>query len=103
VPAYAPVLPGKLAYAEWYWHALTNGLFDADHWAEVFRRSGAKYVPNILRVASAALVEGHGREVQDVPKEAASHLRVSRRPQCEGGARREHCPRQEAAFFYVRG
>jgi alpha-L-fucosidase len=80
VPAYAPVLPGKLAYAEWYWHALTNGrsekatpiqsgtwdyhrkqygadfdykdfapqfraeLFDADHWAEVFRRSGAKYV-----------------------------------------------------------
>jgi alpha-L-fucosidase len=25
VPAYAPVLPGKLAYAEWYWHALTNG------------------------------------------------------------------------------
>src|SRR5689334_23617950 len=25
VPAYAPVIPGKLAYAEWYWHALTNG------------------------------------------------------------------------------
>src|SRR5437016_9783505 len=25
VPAYAPVLPGKLAYAEWYWNALTNG------------------------------------------------------------------------------
>ena len=80
VPAYAPVLPGKLAYAEWYWHALTNGrgekatpiqsgtwdhhrrqhgadfdskdfapqfraeLFDPDHWAEVFRRSGARYV-----------------------------------------------------------
>jgi alpha-L-fucosidase len=80
VPAYAPVLPGKLAYAEWYWNALTRGkgenpspiqsgtreyhekrygadfryedfasqfraeLFDADHWAEVFRRSGAKYV-----------------------------------------------------------
>jgi alpha-L-fucosidase len=80
VPSYAPVLPGKLAYAEWYWNALTGGkgekpseiqagtwayhrrqygadfdykdfapqfraeLFDADHWAEVFRRSGAKYV-----------------------------------------------------------
>jgi alpha-L-fucosidase len=81
VPAYAPVLPGKLAYAEWYWNALTNGrsnpkadelqkgtwafhqkvygadvpyqdfalqfkaeLFDPDHWADVFARSGAKYV-----------------------------------------------------------
>ncbi len=80
VPAYAPVLPGKLAYAEWYWNALTQGqgakangiqagtwayhqkqygaefpyqkfapqfraeLFDADHWADVFARSGAKYV-----------------------------------------------------------
>ena len=80
VPSYAPVLPGKLAYSEWYWNALTGGkgpkpnpiqsgtwdyhrrqygaefdyrdfaprftadLFDADHWAEVFRRSGAKYV-----------------------------------------------------------
>lgn len=81
VPAYAPVIPGKLAYAEWYWNALTNGrkpgannpvqtgtwayhqlrfgadfpyqdfaaqfraeLFDPDHWADVFQRSGAKYV-----------------------------------------------------------
>src|SRR5271166_32241 len=25
VPAYAPVLPGKLAYAEWYWHQITEG------------------------------------------------------------------------------
>lgn len=25
VPAYAPVLPGKLAYSEWYWHAMTEG------------------------------------------------------------------------------
>ena len=25
VPGYAPVLPGKLAYAEWYWNAMTNG------------------------------------------------------------------------------
>src|SRR5580658_10718816 len=80
VPAYAPVLPGKLAYAEWYWHAITEGrkpgadpvdagswdyhkrmygadfdyqnfaprfraeLFDPGHWADVFTRSGAKYV-----------------------------------------------------------
>ena len=81
VPAYAPVIPGKLAYAEWYWHAMTQGrddprasaietgtwafhqkrygadfpysnfaeqfraqLFDPDHWAEVFARSGAKYI-----------------------------------------------------------
>jgi len=81
VPSYAPVIPGKLAYAEWYWNALTNGktnpkataiqtgtwayhqkqygadfpyhdlapdfraeLFDPDHWADVFARSGAKYV-----------------------------------------------------------
>ncbi len=81
VPSYAPVLPGKLAYAEWYWNALTKGrdgkepnpiqsgtwayhqkqygaefkyedfapqfraeLFDPAHWAEVFQRSGAKYV-----------------------------------------------------------
>ena len=80
VPSYAPVLPGKLAYAEWYWHAITEGqkpganpvdagswdyhklrfgpgydyrdfapqfraeLFDPPHWADVFTRSGAKYV-----------------------------------------------------------
>jgi alpha-L-fucosidase len=81
VPSYAPVLPGKLAYAEWYWNAMTRGksdpkanavqtgtwayhqkmygadypyqnfaaqfraeLFDPDHWADVFARSGAKYV-----------------------------------------------------------
>jgi alpha-L-fucosidase len=80
VPAYAPVLPGKLAYAEWYWRALTDGkagsanpvysgtwafhqrvygadypyqnfaplfraeLFDPGHWADVFQRSGAKYI-----------------------------------------------------------
>jgi alpha-L-fucosidase len=81
VPAYAPVIPGKLAYAEWYWNSLTRGkedpkasaiqtgtwayhqkqygadfpyqnfaplfsaeLFDPDHWADIFERSGAKYV-----------------------------------------------------------
>jgi alpha-L-fucosidase len=81
VPAYAPVMPGELAYAEWYWNAMTNGksnpkadelqkrtwafhqkvygadfpyqnfapqfkaeLFDPDHWADLFARSGAKYV-----------------------------------------------------------
>jgi alpha-L-fucosidase len=25
VPAYAPVIPGKLAYAEWYWHQMIEG------------------------------------------------------------------------------
>jgi alpha-L-fucosidase len=80
VPAYAPVIPGKLAYAEWYWNAMTSGqkpkanaiqsgtwayhqkqygadfpyqnfapqfraeLFDPDHWADIFARSGARYV-----------------------------------------------------------
>ncbi|MBP1635945.1 MAG: Alpha-L-fucosidase [Acidobacteria bacterium] len=81
VPAYAPVIPGNLAYAEWYWNAMTRGrddpkagevqagtwafhqrqygadfpyerfaaqfraeLFDPDHWADVFARSGARYV-----------------------------------------------------------
>lgn len=81
VPAYAPVIPGKLAYAEWYWNALTNGqtktdanpiqagtwkyhqaqygadflyqnfapmfraeLYDPARWADIFERSGAKYV-----------------------------------------------------------
>ena len=29
VPAFAPVLPGKLAYAEWYWNAMTVGKNDA--------------------------------------------------------------------------
>ena len=25
VPSFALVIPGKLAYAEWYWNAMTNG------------------------------------------------------------------------------
>ncbi len=80
VPSYAPIVPGKLAYAEWYWNAMENGrkgstkpieagtwayhkqqygddfhyqnfasqfraeLFKPDQWADVFARSGAKYV-----------------------------------------------------------
>jgi alpha-L-fucosidase len=81
VPAYAPVIQGKLAYAEWYWNAMTRGrddpkasaiqtgtwayhrkmygadvpyqefaaqfraeLFDPDRWADLFARSGARYV-----------------------------------------------------------
>lgn len=28
VPAYAPVLPGKLAYSEWYWNAMVHGRED---------------------------------------------------------------------------
>jgi alpha-L-fucosidase len=79
-PAFAPVIPGKLAYAEWYWNALMNGrnsnanaiqtgtleyhvfrygigfgylnfapqfraeFFDPERWADLFVRSGAKYV-----------------------------------------------------------
>jgi alpha-L-fucosidase len=80
VPAYAPVIPGRLAYSEWYWNSMMAGkgpnanptqkgtweyhvkqygadydyknfapqfraeLYDPDHWADVFARSGAKYV-----------------------------------------------------------
>ena len=80
VPAYTPIIPGKLAYSEWYWNSMTAGqkpnatpiqsgtwayhqkqyganfsyqnfapmfraeLFDPDRWADVFARSGAKYV-----------------------------------------------------------
>ncbi|MBV9762289.1 MAG: alpha-L-fucosidase [Acidobacteriaceae bacterium] len=39
VPSYAPVLPNHLAYAEWYWHAITEGRasnadpVDAGSWA----------------------------------------------------------------------
>lgn len=73
VPAYAPVIPNSgLSYAEWYWYRLqtqektfidfhnkTYGsdflyqqfepmfkaeLFDPKQWADVFKKSGAKYV-----------------------------------------------------------
>jgi alpha-L-fucosidase len=49
VPAYAPVLPNDLAYAEWYWHAITEGQkpdakpVDAGSWAFHKRVYGAKY------------------------------------------------------------
>ena len=49
VPSYAPVLPGKLAYAEWYWHAITEGQkpgakpVDAGSWDYHRRRYGADY------------------------------------------------------------
>jgi alpha-L-fucosidase len=49
VPAYAPVLPGKLAYAEWYWHAITEGRkpgagpVDAGSWDYHKRIFGADY------------------------------------------------------------
>src|SRR5438309_1543246 len=39
VPSFAPVLPNELAYAEWYWHAITEGQkpkanpVDAGSWA----------------------------------------------------------------------
>src|SRR6516162_8514763 len=74
VPAYAPLhSKGETMYAEWYWNSLNKGpssstrkfhdrvfgpdfpyfdfapmfkceLYDPDHWADVFQRSGAKYV-----------------------------------------------------------
>ncbi len=49
VPAYAPVLPNDLAYAEWYWHAITEGQkpdakpVDAGSWAFHKRVYGATY------------------------------------------------------------
>src|SRR5947209_9940182 len=49
VPAYAPVLPNDLAYAEWYWHAITEGQksdakpVDAGSWAFHKRVYGAQY------------------------------------------------------------
>jgi alpha-L-fucosidase len=73
VPAYAPVnSKGETMYAEWYWNSLNKAnsstrkfhdrnyganfpyadfapmfraeLYNPDHWADVFERSGAKYV-----------------------------------------------------------
>jgi alpha-L-fucosidase len=49
VPAYAPVLPNDLAYAEWYWHAITEGQksgakpVDAGSWAFHKRVYGASF------------------------------------------------------------
>lgn len=49
VPAYAPVLPNELAYAEWYWHAITEGRkpgakpIDADSWDFHTRVYGADF------------------------------------------------------------
>ncbi len=49
VPSYAPVIPGKLAYAEWYWNALTNGKaanpnpVQAGTWEYHKRQYGADY------------------------------------------------------------
>ncbi|MEO8370673.1 MAG: alpha-L-fucosidase, partial [Candidatus Solibacter sp.] len=73
VPAYAPVKSkGETMYAEWYWNSLNKAnsstrkfhdknyganfpyadfapmfkaeFYNPDHWADVFERSGAKYV-----------------------------------------------------------
>ena len=50
VPSYAPVIPGKLAYAEWYWNAMTKGRDDpaanpiqTGTWAYHQRQFGAQY------------------------------------------------------------
>lgn len=73
VPAYAPVIPNSgYSYAEWYWYRLNEKqkdfkafhdknfgpdfrypqfesqfkaeMFNPDHWADVFKKSGARYV-----------------------------------------------------------
>jgi alpha-L-fucosidase len=50
VPAYAPVIPGKLAYAEWYWHQMTEGRdnpkaneIETGTWAYHQKQYGADY------------------------------------------------------------
>jgi len=49
VPSFAPVLPNNLAYAEWYWHAITEGQkpganpVDAGSWAFHKRVYGAAF------------------------------------------------------------
>jgi alpha-L-fucosidase len=49
VPSFAPVLPNNLAYAEWYWHAITEGRkpnanpVDAGSWAFHKRVYGAGF------------------------------------------------------------
>jgi alpha-L-fucosidase len=49
VPSFAPVLPNELAYAEWYWHAITEGQkqnanpVDAGSWAFHKRVYGAGF------------------------------------------------------------
>lgn len=49
VPSFAPVLPNELAYAEWYWHAITEGQtpspnpVDAGSWAFHKRAYGADF------------------------------------------------------------
>jgi alpha-L-fucosidase len=40
VPAYAPVIPGKLAYAEWYWRSMTDGK-DSSKAGELEKRTWA--------------------------------------------------------------
>jgi alpha-L-fucosidase len=50
VPAYAPVIPGKLAYAEWYWHQMSEGrdnpkanAIETGTWAYQQKMFGADY------------------------------------------------------------
>src|SRR5882762_932399 len=50
VPSYAPVIPGKLAYAEWYWNAMTAGktnpkanAIQSGTWAYHQKMYGAEY------------------------------------------------------------
>ena len=66
VPAYAPVLPGKLAYSEWYWHAITEGqkpganAVDAGSWAFHKRVYGADF-PALVDTANGIIRVERGR------------------------------------------
>ena len=64
VPAYAPVIPGKLAYSEWYWHAITEGQksnagpVDAGGWEMHKKLYGADYAyANFARQFRAELFD----------------------------------------------
>ena len=68
VPAYAPVIPGKLAYAEWYWNALTNGKgadanpIQSGTWEYHQRQYGADYpYPDLAPQFRAELFDQLGR------------------------------------------
>jgi alpha-L-fucosidase len=65
VPAYAPVIPGKLAYAEWYWHQMTEGrdnpkanAIETGTWAYHQKMYGADYEYSKRDVLAVLPVDG---------------------------------------------
>src|SRR5207253_1077509 len=71
VPAYAPVIPGELAYAEWYWHAMTNGRYESKAndlergtWALHQKLYGTDFEIIRLGLVSAIRSEEHTSELQ---------------------------------------